>query len=289
MNIKTRYFLIYIFLFVLSLSSSAQDFRKADSLFQDNHFLEASIEYARTSFYSKDITLQQEASYRRALCYRFMNESDKAIKELDRVNLFRANPDFRVKIIYERILNAFIQKDYNQVNLSVNKLKFFEKDYSRSMCILPTYILSLNSLRKWDQAKEVFSDYVEASDISDDRKKEAINSIDSIYCIKNIPKKYSSETAENWSRFIPGAGHMYSGNITEGLFAFGLCAGFAFIGGYEIYYKYYFTGYVFGFGLLHKSYFGGMRRASYLADRKNDEVMNLFNKRCVELLIKINS
>jgi len=289
MNTKTRYFLIYIFLFVLSLTSFAQDFSQADSLFKENKFLEASIEYARTSFYSKDVVLKQEASYRRALCYRYMGESNRALTELQRINLFRASSDFRVKVIYESVLNSFIIKDYNGVKLLVNKLRFYEKDYSKIKNVLPTYIMSLNALREWDSAKKEYLAYVNTLSVSQKVKDRYLLELDNIYAKKNIPKEYSAKTASNWSRFIPGAGHIYTGRITEGLFAFTMCAGFALSGAYMIYYQYYFTGYVLGIGLWYKSYMGGIRRSSYLANRKNIESLNQFNKKCVNLFIDMNA
>lgn len=289
MNIKIKYFLIYISLFVLSLNSLAQEFNKADSLYNNRQYLESSIEYARIGFYSNDPLVIQDVFYRRALCYRFMDESDRAIDLLKRINLSNVRSDRRAKIIYECVLNAYLLKDYNQVLLLINKFKFYEKNVEKRVAIIPIYILSLNSLRKWSQAQNIFENYINILKIDGDIKKSALNLVHSIYEDSNLPKKYSADKASNWSRFIPGAGHMYSGHVAEGFLALGLCTSFAFLGAYEIYYQYYFTGYIFGFGFLQKTYMGGIRRAAYLAKRKNSLTMNLFNSKCVELLIELNT
>jgi TM2 domain-containing membrane protein YozV len=290
MSIKIRYYLIFIFLCVLSTSNLfGQSFSLADSLFKEKKFFEASIEYERVNFYSKDNAIKNEASYRRSMCYRFSSENRKAINELQKINLFNVKKDLRLKVIYENIINSFLLKEYSQVELYVQKLKFFEKDVRGYLSVFPTYILSLNALRKWDEAEKQFEIYVDLFNISGQNKTLYLNKIKSLYASKNIPREYSVETAENWSRFIPGAGQFYTGNIAEGCLALGMCSAFALTAAYNFYYEYYFTGYILGIGFLHETYMGGITRVGYLAKRKNEETVNLFNNNCVELLIKINS
>lgn len=289
MNTIIKYFSIYIFLFVLSLTSRAQVFNKADSLFNKAKYIEASIEYARSSFYSNNIDIKQEASYRRALCYRYMGKSDKALSELQRINIYSSTSDFRIKVIYESVLNSFIIEDFKAVVLYVSKLRFYEKDTLKCNIVIPMYILSLNALRDWDTAFNEFMSYIDISTLGPEVKDAYKLNVSNLYSKKNIPKEYSEDTAANWSRFIPGAGHMYSGHIAEGLFALSLSASFALSGAYLIYYHYYFTGYFLGIGLLHKSYVGGIKRSSNLALKNNTKNINLFNKKCVQLFININT
>ncbi len=289
MHTQTRYYLIYIFLFVLSINSlSAQTFQLADYLFKEANFTEAALEYERTYFYAKDNSIKTEAKYRRALCYRSLGESEKAISDLQKINLFTASKDMRIKVIYESIINSFLLKKYKQVELYINKMKFYNKDKNSYLCLIPTYILSLNSTREWIKAKEQFIYYVNSLEISAEKKNNILLKIESLYAKKNIPKEYIKKTAVHWSRFIPGAGQMYTGNVVEGLFAFSLCSAFVFTAGYSFYYEYYFTGYILGLGMLYESYMGGMKRVAYLVDRKNNDTMNLFNKNCVNLLIDLN-
>jgi TM2 domain-containing membrane protein YozV len=174
------------------------------------------------------------------------------------------------------------------VELYVNKLKFYNKNPYAYLCVMPTYILSLNAIRKWDLAKKEFISYIDKLPLNSVMKQDALSKIESLYAKKNIPKEYFQNTAVNWSRFIPGAGQIYTGDILEGLFAFSLCSAFVFTAGYSFYYEYYFTGYIIGFGMLYESYKGGMKRVAFLANRKNNDTMNLFNKNCVNLFIKIN-
>lgn len=289
MRTKTRYYLIFIFLFVLSINKiSAQNFTLADALFKENKFFESSLEYERAYFYTKSDSIKHIAKYRRALCLRSLGENEKAITELQKINLFRLDKVLRVKILYESIINSFLLKKYKQVEFYVNKLKFYNKNPDAYLCVMPTYILSLNAIRKWDLAKKEFISYIDKMPLNSVMKQDALSKTESLYAKKNIPKEYFQNTAVNWSRFIPGAGQIYTGDILEGLFAFSLCSAFVFTAGYSFYYEYYFTGYIIGFGMLYESYKGGMKRVAFLANRKNNDTMNLFNKNCVNLFIKIN-
>ena len=252
-------------------------------------YFRASIEYERIIFYSKDVNEIIKAKYSKALCYRFLNDNERAVNELQNINIINLNKSLREKIIYERVFNLYCLKKYNEALINIERFSLYENKTSDSRNLIPYNILCLNSLMEWDKGRKVFIQHIEGLDIDKDKKNEYTERVGKLYSKKNIPKYYNPEKASNLSRFIPGAGQFYTGNIKEGFFAFGMNAGLAALGIYHLYYKYYFTAYVVGFGLFYESYSGGMRRVEILAESKNTETMDKFNKKCIALLIEIYS
>lgn len=290
MNIKIRFFLICIYLLGISSTNiEAQGFYKADSLFNSKKYLRSAIEYERVVFYSKDMKEVIKAKYKKALCYRNLNNHERAVGELQTINIRFVKGDLRIKIIYEKVLNLYCLERFNEALINIDKVLFFEKDPNKFKDLIPYRVLCLNSLRKWKKAKEVFVECVEGMDLDTDTKKAYLDEIEGMYGKKGVPKYYNPETAADWSRFIPGAGQFYSGHIKEGIFAMGLNASFAAIGLYHLYYEYYCTAYVFGFGMLYEAYTGGMRRVAKLAEDKNINTMTDFNRKTIALFLRIYS
>lgn len=290
MNIKIRFFLIFIYLLgISSINLEAQSFDKADSLFNNKKYLRSAIEYERVVFYSKDMKDVIKAKYKKALCYRNLNNHERAVGELQTINIRFVDGDLRIKIIYEKVLNLYCLERYNEALINIDKVLFFEKDPKKYKDLIPYRVLCLNSLRKWKKAKEIFVESVKGMDIASDAKESYLAEIEGMYAKKKVPKYYNPETAADWSRFIPGAGQFYSGHIKEGVFAMGLNAGFAALGLYHLFTEYYCTAYVFGFGMFYESYNGGMRRVAKLAEDKNINTMTDFNRKTIALFLRIYS
>lgn len=153
--------------------------------------------------------------------------------------------------------------------------------------MIPLKILILNHNRKWEEAKGTLLSLVDSMPLRPPKKQSWKDSIKSLYHEDSLPKNYSEKKAKNLSRFIPGAGHIYTGYPWEGAASFLLNGAAIGFGIHQLWYGYYFTAYITGFGIFYKSYFGGMKRAAHLAEIARHNEMKQFNDKCSAMMMRI--
>lgn len=287
--LRTRFFSICIFLFgILSTNriSAADTFTNALRLFTDGKFFVASIEFERVIFYETDIPKIAQCKYYKSLCFKNTGEITRAIEELDGINLYKLPDSLLFLIRYEVALCNYLNDDPNKAIWLIDEIKLSDTDSSEILNITPLNILCLNSLRKWDDAFNLWNYLIVHSDLNENEREELKKEISGIYGDKKLSKFKKPGKAENLSRFIPGSGQMYSGAVGEGAFNFLMNASILGFAAYEFYTQYYFTGYFVGLGLLNKTYNGGIRRAGILAEKRNQNTMDEFNLRASSILIR---
>jgi TM2 domain-containing membrane protein YozV len=152
---------------------------------------------------------------------------------------------------------------------------------------LPLKIFCLNNAHRWDEARSCFQSYVALQEISPENKTRLVEAFNQLYLPKRLPKIKKENTAENLSRFIPGAGQIYAGETTEGIINLTLNASVLAFAGYQIYHHYYITGYLAGLGLFNKTYHGGMKRAGVLASQYNKRTIARFNSEVMQMIGQI--
>ncbi|MDO9341301.1 MAG: hypothetical protein Q7T72_12340 [Bacteroidales bacterium] len=288
--LKTRFFSICIFLCVILSTNrifASDYYLNALRVFSEGRFYVASIEFERAIFYESDNNKIAQCKYFKSICYKGLGETDKSLEELSEINLFNLHDSLFFLIRYEQALGYYLINDPNQSLWNIEEIKFRFSDSLKTIDIIPLNILCLNALRKWEEAINLWSFFLDNSGLQDSVKNDYKTKINNLYSKRNIPKFYSPKKAENLSRFIPGSGQMYCGAVMEGTFNLLMNAsllGFAFC---EFYYEYYFTGYFAGLGLFNKTYNGGMHRANLLAGGKNLEGMNKFNREASSLMIRV--
>ncbi len=157
-------------------------------------------------------------------------------------------------------------------------------DSSSFLLFMPVKLLSLNETRKWDEAKECFIDYIQEQHLSKEKEANLQQTVELIYSKKNIPRLRSVDSAENWSRFLPGAGQIYAGKTGEGIVNMLINSTVLFFAGYQMFNHFYITGYFAGLGLFNKTYHGGIKRAGILAEEKNKATMIAFNRQINALI-----
>jgi tetratricopeptide (TPR) repeat protein len=288
--LKTLFFLICIFLFeLLSINETiaSDPFSKAQKIFSEGRYFEASIEFERAVFYESDINKIALYKYYKALCYKNLEEYDRALKELNEVNLFSSPDSLFFLIRYEQALCNYLKGDVNQSLWNIEDIRIRIDNDEDLIRIIPLYILCLNATRNWDKARDAWKYLLENSGLKDDAVLNYNDKIAALYNKKNIPRYLSPKKAQNLSRFIPGSGQMYCGAIIEGSVNFLINISLLGFAAYEIYTKYYITGYYIGLGMFNKTYHGGMHRAYIIANGKNDNRMNNFNLQNSTLLIEI--
>ena len=273
-----RYFWAFIFLFAPCLTN-AQNNSKADSLFTGGDFARAALEYEREIFYGDDIN---KALLGRIRCFKKMGQFDKAAEELLRIRLFALNQAQMADYFYEKILCNYLSGAFIEAQRAIDEmyLNLPDSALSHNTLLLQTFVY--NELQQWDKARE--SALIYAHGLSAPQKEETIAAIEKMYAAKNLPKLKKEKVARRLA-FVPGLAHIYTGNFGEGAVSFLLVStAFAF-GINEIWHGYYFTAYFVGVGIFRTTYFGGMKRASVLLQKHNDEAVRLFNNQVREKLL----
>ncbi len=283
-----KYYLIYIFLcgtFSISHAENSQIIKKADSLFSIGDFQSAAIEYERFLYYSDTKQSNYNCLYKKAQCYKLLADFTKACKTLERINLFRENTDNYIDIKRELSLCYYLDNKLPKALMQITQLRHKAKSLPQETQLVEIFVL--NEMKKWKNAQNKAKLYAKQYVSDENDRLISIKKIDSLYSKKNLPKLKSINKAENLSRFIPGAGQIYCGKITEGSFTFLFNGAFLALGIQQIFTKFYFTGYTAGFGVLHKTYTGNMARTKHLVNKVNLVRHTSFNESIIKYMLSL--
>jgi len=259
----------------------------ADSLFEKGQYFEASIEYERALFSHPAHDARISCRYRKALCYRYLGRYQDALDEINRIGLFNTDKSWKNILLYEKAFNLLLSGSEQEALMHMGMIRKERLSDTMRRQIIPLKILILNKNRHWQKAEKTCAQWIKILPLSGQQQEAWSDSINRLYQEDNLPKAYSEEAARNWSRFIPGSGQMYTGHTWEGAMSLLLNGAAAALGVHQIYYGFYFTGYVAGFGILYKTYFGGMERAGNLANIERENEMVRFNRTCSAMIRKI--
>jgi tetratricopeptide (TPR) repeat protein len=310
MKCNKKYYLIFIFLFVtfstklkannaektlqradstkLKANNAEKTLQRADSLAANGMLIQAKIEYEKAIFfYPEDKNIQKYARLKKSQVYKIEGEFDKAIKCLKKINSLNLSLSEKHNIHSDIALCYYLN---NKPQLAISELKISEliiKNDSLRKSNLPLLTFCYNDLKDWKNAKKSSIEYIKSKNYSIHKTDSLLNEMERIYSEKNLPKFKSLKKAINLSRFIPGAGQIYCGKITEGSICFLINASFLAFGGVQILNKYYITGYTYGFGILYKTYTGNMKRTETIVNKTNSQRHYNFNKEIINLLISL--
>ncbi len=283
MRLIVRFYLIWIFLCnVFFVKAQRIDvFSYPDSLFNSGNFKLAAVEYERIYFISDDIDTKNDALLKKSFCYKQDNQYEVAAKTLKRIDFNNINDSTYYKSCYEYALNTFLNEDYKETILQLNEMHTKQIDTFNNNNLLVLRILTLNELRKWDEANTSLINYIKTNNIK----------VDS-FAFKKLSKKpglKNEKLAKNISYFFPGSGQIYSGHWGRGLSSLILSGAFAtytyvsFINGF------YYAGVFSGFSTFRMFWTGGANYAEYLAKQKNKDRITKHNKKIKDLIYKTNT
>ena len=257
-----------IFLCGIYTGNSQDIFHKADSLFSAGHFQLSGLEYEWLIYSSSDRATEARAVLGRVQSYKQLGLYELALDYIDKANMFGLPDSTSANIIYESLLINYLSESYPEIQSrylmgrQVLKTSRFDKTAKLLLCL--GYLKSGD----WDKVTESARSFLIA-DVNTDSGDSLISVFEGLYEPGNIPRMKNPNTARILSMIIPGSGQIYSGYIGDGFLNFGLHlaalggAGIAFSQGLFI------TGWLGGFGLLQKLYFGGVKRAEELAKQRN--------------------
>jgi hypothetical protein len=260
------------------LNSAASD-SKADSLYSEGHYFEASIEYERQIFYAKTNDHQNYFQFQKGLCYKQLKDFSKATDVFQTIYFTNFNDTLYQQVCYQQSLCYYLQGEPSKALWKIDEYFHHCSDSSSYQVFMPIRLFSLNDTRQWHEAQKCFAQYVKMQAFSSEKELEVLEIVNSFYSKNNLPKIKSIEAAENWSRFIPGAGQIYSGETLEGFVNLLINSSILAFAGYQLYYHYYITGYLVGLGFFNKTYHGGMKRASILTSLENKKALIIFNNK----------
>lgn len=273
---------------LFSINANAQaGIARADSLFAQKAFFEATIAYERFLFHHPENEAYYTIKRKKAICYRQLERYEDAVRELSGVNLLAAPDSMKTVILYEKALNHYLLGEYATALFNYAQMPQSSIDSTTQSSAEPLKILIHNQLRNWDEAKNLFIRWNRKILRNDSVAHMYEDTISRLYSADNLPKNYSVRKAKNWSRVIPGAGQIYTGHIGEGAVSFLLSAAALGFGLHQFYFRYWVTGYFVGLGSLHKTYTGGITRAEKLAKIEKHNDMIAFNSRCSQLMDSI--
>jgi TM2 domain-containing membrane protein YozV len=209
---------------------------------------------------------------------------DRAVEEFQSIYFTNFNDTLYKQVCYQQSLCYFLNGEPSKALWKIDEYFHRSLDSVSFSVFMPVKLFSLNATCQWKQAFQCFREYVKLQKFSPEKEHRVLEIVNSLYSKKNLPKIRSEEAAENWSRFIPGAGQIYAGEPAEGAVNLAINSSILVFAGYQLYYHYYLTGYLVGLGLFNKIYHGGMKRAGILAVQKNKEQLINFNQKVSSLI-----
>lgn len=217
-------------------------------------------------------------------CYKQLGENNLAFETIDRIPLFGLTDSIRFEILFQKALCAYLSEQFTLANSYLIQIQSISlvKIKNNFLKVNFLQILVFNEQRNWTASKEILISI-----------KDSLNNIEhydilvSNYSKKNIPKMRNKET-QFWISFLPGAGIAYAGKPIEGIFNFTINAAALAFGVYQVYYKYYLTGYFGSTFLLQKFYMGGRKRGEFLLEKRNYLKAKDFNEKIKNELVELS-
>lgn len=288
MNIKTnftiKFFFSFIFLCEIFLNKNAEA-ANADSLFLSGQYFEASIEYEYLIFKAEQPGSVNLYKYKKALCYKKLNNYNRALKELQTIYFDNPHNDSLYRFVsYEQALCFYLNGETQKALWKIDEYFRLNSDSVSHVDFMPLRVFCLNQNFQWNEARQCLLAFVQMQDLTSENKTELEQLINDMYNRKNIPKIRSVKKAELFSRIIPGAGQIYAGMPGEGIVNFLINASIITFTAHQAYNGFYITGYLAGLGFFNKTYHGGIKRAETIAVHRNKELIANLNSQIIVLI-----
>ncbi len=216
----------------------------------------------------------------KAIYLKDQKKYDKAIQTLNRINENDLSDSSKFRLYYEQAILNYLTNNYNEVELNLNKIKYFIGDTTFHNKLILLEILNLNNLQRWGESKFLL--------ISELKNKSDSNIINEWYKQALNLKLKKVKTAQTLQTFLPGTGHVYVGKTTHGIINAGLILSGLTWGAYNFYYGYYVTGVFTGFFISYVFYSGGIAYAINNVGKYNtikiNKINSDLNKKIIEIL-----
>ena len=196
MRCTIKFFFSFMFLCGTFLNSSAS-LSKSDSLFASGNYFEASIEYERLIFRSENLADINFYKYKKALCYKKMNDFEKALDELQPIYFSNPKDSLYQLVSYEQSLCFYLNGQPARALWKIDEFIHRSADSAAYESFLPIKILSLNQTQQWEKARNSFLLFAHMQDFLPEEKTELEQTIFNLYDEENRPRMKSVKKAEN--------------------------------------------------------------------------------------------
>ena len=287
MNWIVRFYLTSIFLCGIYTGKSQEIFHNADSLFLAEEFRQSGLAYEWIVFSTQDSDQKARALLGRTQSLKKLGLYEQASSYIDQINLLELHDSTRAAFMYESLLVNYLSENFHEVQsrFLMSRSSLINTSFFGQARLLQC--LSQLESGKWKQMNLAAESFIK--EIAPPEKADSlISHFDIIFDTLQAPRLKNPKTARIMSMIIPGSGQIYSGYPGDGLISFSLhalalgSAGLAFTQGL------YISGWIGGFGLLQKLYFGGTQRAADLSEQKNRLNKELFIQPVSTYLISIS-
>lgn len=273
MTRKLKYYFSVI-LCCATIITNAQHTKLADSLYQIKYSEEVELIYEQNIFESKIGVSTNELIFEKALYLKQEKKYEKAIETLLRINENDLTDSFKFNYYYQLSVMNFLTNNHAEVELNINKIKYFIADSSYRNKLVLLEILNLNKSKKWCEAKALL--------LENFKGKIDTNSIHILYKTALNYKPKREKTAQALQTFLPGTGQLYIGKTLHGVVnATFILTGLTW-GVYNVYNGYYVTSVFTGFLFYYLFYNGGITYTLDNVEKQNNKKVNAIN-------LKLNS
>jgi hypothetical protein len=197
----------------------------------------------------------------------FFLKNNGSIKEaytsINRINEQILNDSTKFVYFYEYSIIAYLNNNYTEADLSLQKLFYFYKNDPRLNLVLPLAVLINNENGKWADAKFFLKQYIVSNNLT-------LN-VDSLYKSIEMFKPKKTSTAIKLSTLLPGTGQFYAGERFHGALNAGLILSFLSWGAYNVMNGFYATAVFSGFFVAYTFYQGGIAYSVSATDHYNEE------------------
>lgn len=247
----------------------------------------AALEYERICYSTFDNHIRTIALNHKADCQLNLYNPGAAKTSLLRISYFGLSDSLVFDSRQRTAYASYLDKDFEQASSQLFLVdQFLNENYQAEAALI--YALSLNELKQWSKAKEKMTFWVNKKVHDQQTKDSLLFEIECAYNDKNFPKYRDPERASLWSSFLPGSGQLYSGYFWDAVFSVAMLStglGLAAIGIFVI--KYYVAGIVLGYGLFQRFYMAGVKRAEYLAGKRNYLKQRKYNAQLRDLIFTL--
>lgn len=279
--------LTFVFLCGLFSNNLYSQSIKADSLLDIRDYKNAIVLYERNIFFSSNEDSTSVYLLKKSYAYKALNQHDKAIATLERVNFQTLNDSMKFIVYYEMATNAFLIGRFSEAISFCDLLLHY---YSQSNFSLENIYLILalsnNELMKYEESLKYSLLVIDFSNRQINEKDSLKKVLNILFLPKNQPQFKKPAKAELLSAIIPGLGQCYSGYYLEGIASFTTHLALLGLTGFAAYKAYYLTAYFGGVSMFMRFYFGGSRRSEFLAHKRNEKLKNDFTKQIRKVLIE---
>ena len=260
--------------------------RKADSLFANGKYFEASIAYERVFYHSSSTLERVQANLGKAEALKQMGDFSKARHDLRRSLVFRGNDSIRLELLYQIAFCDYMDGAADEANITLMQLRHaFGQLRQQRVYLLEAFVLSDQG--SWDALREHLQSWLidfEADSLTVQNTMLAYEEL----LERGLPRmSRTPEKARLWSTFVPGAGQLYAGEPGWGaLNAFSQLAGLAGFG-LLAYNGFYVAGAVVGLGAFQAFYFGGIKQAGELTTENTKSRLEKLRTAVAYLLLDV--